>query len=267
MGRLVRIYLVLLKAAWLRALEYRAQIVLWVLTTILPFVMMAVWLTLVDEAGAIEGWGRTDFISYYVAVVFTRHLTSAWLVWDWDRCIRLGDLSFKLLKPLDPLHQLLGIETFGWKFLVVLVVFPIAALVLAASSLVRYSTHPFHWVAYLVSIVLALLLNIGLDSVVGVLSFWTTQSRNLNGLIVGISTFLSGWVAPLALFPAVFQNVANVLPFRQALALPIEILMGRLTPDAIGFGLLMQVLWIAIAFAVYRMLWQRGLKRYEAVGA
>jgi len=202
-----------------------------------------------------------------VAVVFTRHLVSAWLIWDWDRSIRTGDLSFKLLKPLDPLHQLIGIETLGWKFLVVLVVFPIAAVFLAASSLVRYSTNPFHWATYLLSIVLALLLNISLDSVVGVLSFWTTQSRNLSGLVTGIGTFLGGWVAPLALFPAEFQNVANVLPFRQALALPIEILMGRLTPEAIGFGMFMQVIWIAVLFAAYRMLWHRGLRRYDAVGA
>src|SRR5262245_39468266 len=267
MRRLLRIYRALLKAAWLRALEYRAQMILWILSSIFPLVMMAVWLALVDEAGSIQGWDKTDFISYYVAVTVVRHLTSAWLIWDWDENIRLGNLSFKLLKPVDPLHQLVGQEMLGWKVLVVAVVVPIAAFIALGTSLVSYSADPLHWAAFLVSIVLALLLNIFFYSLFGVFSFWRTQSRNLYILVFGVGQFLSGFIAPLALFPAEFQNVASLLPFRALVGLPVEILMGRLTPSEIGFGLVVTAIWVILFFVGYRILWYRGLRRYEAVGA
>jgi ABC-2 type transport system permease protein len=99
------------------------------------------------------------------------------------------------------------------------------------------------------------------------LGFWTTQSKNFYSLVYGVGQFLSGFIAPLALFPGVFQSIADLLPFRSALGLPIEILMGRLTFDQITAGLIITLVWTVAMFVLYRVLWQRGLKRYEAVGA
>ena len=42
MPRLLRIYGALMRASWTKALEYRAQVVLWVISGIFPLVMMAV---------------------------------------------------------------------------------------------------------------------------------------------------------------------------------------------------------------------------------
>ncbi len=100
MRRLMRIYRVLIQTAWATALEYRAQVLLWILSSIFPLVMMVVWLAVVDEAGPLTGWGRADFISYYVGAALVYQFTFVWTVWQWDDDIRTGDLSPKLLKPL-----------------------------------------------------------------------------------------------------------------------------------------------------------------------
>lgn len=267
MIKLLRVYRVLLRAAWLRALEYRAQLILWLLSSVFPLVMMAVWLALVDQAGAINGWGQSDFISYYVATTLVSQLTSAYLVWTWDENIRTGSLSMKLLKPVDPAHQMIGLELMGWKMLVALIIGPIVIMLALLSPSVNYTTNPLFLLAFVATVTLAGLMNVALACLFGVIAFWTTQSRNLYNLVFGVGQFLAGFIAPLAMFPEGIQQIARVLPFRSTLGLPVEILMGRLSLSEIGIGLAVTMLWGVLFFILYRALWPYALRRYEAVGA
>ena len=123
MRDLARSYRALLLASWSTALEYRAQIVVWILSFIFPLVMMVVWLAVVEEVGPAAGWDRSDFISYYLAAVVVDYLTSAWVTWDWDEDIRTGNLSVKLLKPLDPIHHYTT-NSLGWKVFILVVMLP-----------------------------------------------------------------------------------------------------------------------------------------------
>src|SRR5262245_28667339 len=99
-----RAYSALLRAYWMRALEYRGVIMIWILAGLLPLVMMMVWLTL-SAAGPVAGYDSTTFVSYYLMVILVRRLTGVWIIWDMDREIRLGELSFYLLKPIHPIHH------------------------------------------------------------------------------------------------------------------------------------------------------------------
>ena len=266
MPDLLRTYQALLKAAWATTLEYRAQALLWILSFLFPLIMMAVWLTIVDEAGPAAGWDRADFISYYVGAALVSQLTAAWILWNWDEDIRTGKLSVKLLKPLDPFHHYL-IDQLGWKVFIVVVIVPPVTVVAWLLPAIQYPLTLGLGIAFALSVIAGFALNIVMSSAFAMLAFWSTQVRNLYSLWYGAGQFLSGWIAPLALFPAGFRQVAWLLPFRSALGFPIEILMGRLTWLEIGFGFAVTGGWIAVFLIVYRFLWRLGLRRYEAVGA
>jgi ABC-2 type transport system permease protein len=60
--------------------------------------------------------------------------------------------------------------------------------------------------------------------------------------------------------------VANVLPFRYTIALPTEILLGRLSGTQITQGLFAQVAWIVGGYLIGALLWRTGLKRFTGVG-
>ena len=49
------------------AVTYRGRMVLWVLSGFFPLLLMAVWLTVVDESGPPAGWTTSDFLAYYAA--------------------------------------------------------------------------------------------------------------------------------------------------------------------------------------------------------
>ncbi len=263
---LARIYRALLGAAWATVLEYRAQIIIWILSFIFPLVMMVVWLAIVDEFGPAAGWTEADFIAYYLGAALVNHLTAAWVTWDWDDDIRTGNLSAKLLKPLDPFHHLLS-QQLAWQLFILLIIFPPVALVVWLSPTIGYPLTPGRVAACALSVIAGFALNMFMSSAFGMLGFWFTQARNLYGLWNGVGQFLSGFIAPLALFPESFRQIANWLPFRSTLSFPMEILMGRLTDPEIGFGFAVAGGWIAIFLITYRILWRLGLRRYEAVGA
>jgi len=266
MLRLARTYRALIHASWGRALEYRAQAVLWLLTGMFPLVMLAVWLAVVAEAGPLTGWGQSDFISYYVGAMLVYQLTGAWVLWDWDDDIRLGTLSLKLLKPLDPWHHFVS-DTLGWKLFAVVVFVPLISAVAMLSPVIQFPLTPLRLVLFALACLGGLSISLTMATAFAMISFWSTQSANAYSLVYGIGQFMSGWIAPLALFPAGVRQIADWLPFRSTLSFPLEILLGRASPDDMVFGFALTLAWIAIFLVIYRVLWRLGLRRYEAVGA
>lgn len=255
----------LIAASWALAVEYRAQGLLWILSFFFPLIMLAVWLAVVAEAGPVAGWDGPEFVSYYVAAAVVNHLTSAWILWDWDNDIRTGDLSTRLIKPLDPLHHYISSQ-FGWKIFILLVLVPPVAVAAWLLPIINYPLTPGRFAAFALSLVLGFAMSIAMSVAFAMIAFWSTQTRNLFSLWLGVGQFLSGWIVPLALFPPGLRTVAAWLPFRAALGLPVEILMGRLTPAETAQGFAVSLAWIAFFLLVYRALWGRGLRRYEAVG-
>jgi ABC-2 type transport system permease protein len=47
---------------------------------------------------------------------------------------------------------------------------------------------------------------------------------------------------------------------------PISIYMGKLTGGGIALGLLTQLFWVLVMYALARFMWRRGIKHYSAFG-
>lgn len=266
MRSLTRAYAVLVRAALLGILEYRTQALLWLIEVMFPLVMLAAWLAILSEAGSIAGWTGPDFISYYVAAALVNKCTSTWVAGQWMREINNGELAVKLLKPLDPFHQVLCLQL-GEQIFVYVIGLPILAVLPLMLPAVHFPIGLAAAVLFLLSVVLGYLLNVAMGTVFGLLAFWSPQTNTLYGLWVGVGQVLSGWVAPLLLFPTGVQQVAALLPFRGLLGFPVSLITGRLSGTAIAFGLAVDAVWIGVFFALARLLWTRGLRRYDAVGA
>ncbi|MGA7731779.1 MAG: ABC-2 family transporter protein [Chloroflexia bacterium] len=266
MSRVVRSYAALIRMGLAEAVAYRAQIVIGLFLALVPLMLMAVWLTLVDQVGPAAGWQRADFIAYYVGAAVVYHFTVSYAVWEWQHEIRNGDLSSRLLKPLDPFHFFFS-RSLGNKAFDVLLLTPVVVLAAFLVPELRFPLTPARFVVFAISLLSAFMLTTLMNTTFGMIAFWSTQSANLYLLWFGVGQFLSGWIAPLALFPDWFSQVAYLLPFHSTLGFPVEILIGRADDAAMVSGLMISLFW-NIAFALlYRLLWRRGIARYEAVGS
>jgi ABC-2 type transport system permease protein len=62
------------------------------------------------------------------------------------------------------------------------------------------------------------------------------------------------------------QDIARFLPFQWAFFFPIESLVGDLSNEELVRGLFVQLLWILIGLAIFRIAWRFAIRRYSAVG-
>jgi ABC-2 type transport system permease protein len=132
---------------------------------------------------------------------------------------------------------------------------------------VRLPLEPGRWALVALAVILAAAMRFFISFTTGLLAFWTTRATAIMELHAGVSMFLAGRVAPLALLPPAVATVAQVLWFPYMLAFPVDLLTGAApTGAALMRGFAGQLIWLAIWITAYRLAWHRGLRRYGAVG-
>lgn len=247
---------------------YRAELLIWMLSGTISFVMMALWIAQASGApgGQIGGFSPADFASYFVGTWVTTQLLVVWVVYELDYQIRLGHLSPKLLRPLDPLWEHLGSHVadklIRLPFLVL-----IAAVVLWLVPGAHFTTDPLVYLAYAALATLGFALRFLIEYCIGLLGFWTDSTIAFQDLLWLAYAALGGIFAPLTLYPAAVQAVARFTPFPYMIGLPARMLSGTATWAQVGHGFLVLAAW-ALGFWLLRLtLWRLGLRRYGAVGA
>jgi ABC-2 type transport system permease protein len=258
-------YLAMLRRSIGLTLEYRAGILIWMLVNVMPLVMLAVWYSLAED-GPIAGYSQNDFVSYYLLMTWVRQMTNVWVIWEIDYEIRHGDLSVKLLHPINPIHDYLA-GHISDKFFRFVVLLPLAILAWLIFPTIHYDITPVTLILFLVALVMSFIMRFVSQYCFGILAFWISSATTLNEIWFATSMMLGGIVAPLDLFPEQVRAVANYLPFRFMLSFPVEIVSGRLSPGDMAIGMAMTILWLAFFLVLYRWLWRHGVRQFSAFGA
>lgn len=256
---------VLLTVYWAFSLEYRAVIIVWILSTTIPLVMMAVWARLA-ESGAIGGFSSGDFIAYYLANMLVMHLVSTWHGLELSRNIRMGEINPYLLKPFHPLWYY-GLRALPTKPLRLPIYLPPMLLVAWLHPGVRYNVQPVALLSFVASMVIAYMLVFFMQSSLALLAFWISHAEPLVLFWYQLRLLFSGYVVPLALFPPVVREVIWWLPFRFTLSLPLEILVGKTPQSEWGMALMVGMGWTLFFWGLTWILWRRGLRVYTAFGS
>ena len=261
-----RRYAALIRNSWLVDLQYRAAIVLWILWGVTePAIALGLW-WVIAGAGPVAGYSRTDFARYFFALMLINQLTIAWDSWYLDRWIRNGELNFRLARPLNPVHEAVA-ENLAYKVRSAGTILVVWLVVAAAWPAVRLPLDPGRWALTAVAVGLAAAMRFFISYATGLTAFWTTRATAIMELHAGLSLFLAGRIAPLALLPPAVASVAGVLWFPYMLAFPVNLLTGAVPNQAALLrGFAGQVVWLLFWLAAYRLAWSRGIRRYGAVG-
>lgn len=262
--QLARVVAALWKISFAEAVAYRASMLAWILTTTFPLVSLALWTGLAAD-GPIGGYDRDAFAGYFIAAFLVRQATASWVVWDLEQQIRSGDLSALLLRPVHPLlhHVMQNLAALPVRAALAL---PLGGVVLALAG---GSASP-SWAALAAlvpALALAWLLSFLVQASVACAAFWITTSSSLYEAWLGLYMVLSGTALPTSLFPGPIAAVVRVLPFHATLGFPVELVLGRVSGPAIAGGLALQAGWVAVFAGLTALLWRRGVRAYEAVGA
>ena len=264
MRRFASMYAALLRVGAASAFAYRAEFFIWVLTTNMPLVNLALW-TAVARDAPIEGWGQPDFVAYFLATLVVRLLTGCWVVWAMTNEIKTGTMAMRLLRPVHPLLAY-SAENLAALPMRITMSLPVATVLMLTVGHDHLTHDPLTWLTVGVMIANAWIMTFLVMAIVGSLAFFMDSAASLFDVWLGLYTIFSGYLVPLTLFPPWLRDLSHVLPFRLMLGLPVEAMLGHLTHAELLQGLAWQAGYVAFFFAVMQLTWTRGVKRFAAFG-
>jgi ABC-2 type transport system permease protein len=242
--------------------EYRIELILWILSGSLPIILMGIWMQ-AAQTGKF-GFAPLDFAHYFFAVFLIRQITVVWVIYEFEEEVIQGKLSPKLLQPLDP----------GWHHVArhISEKFARAPFILLLIGLFFWLYPQAFWLPrlsnsllFIVAALLAFMLRFIIQYTLAMFSFWTERAIALENLWFLFYLFLSGMIAPLSLFPESVRAIALLTPFPYLIDFPASILLG--VPVDLTRGFLSIIAWLFIFFGLNRLLWRAGLKQYSGMGA
>ncbi|MTJ06912.1 ABC-2 family transporter protein [Anabaena sp. UHCC 0204] len=254
--------LIFLSVYYAYMLEYRSELILWVLSGSLPIIMMGVWVQAAE--GGIFGLEPVDFARYFFAVFLARQISVVWVIYEFEKEVVEGKLSPKLLQPIDPVwhdvayhaaERLARIPFILLLSMLFFVLYPQAFWLPSIANLLLF----------ILAGIMAFALRFIMQYTFAMFAFWTERATALENLWFLFFLFLSGLIAPLDVFPEDVRNIVMLTPFPYIIDFPARILVGL--PVDLTRGFLSILGWFLIFLGANRVLWRLGLKKYSGMGA
>jgi ABC-2 type transport system permease protein len=267
LARSLRAVPALMRIGFAEAVAYRAEFVVWMLSTTLPLVNLALWSTVARESpgGMFGRYTQTAFVAYFLATLIVRNLTGSWVVWEINQEIRMGTLSMRLLRPIHPFLAY-ATQHLAAVPLRSLVALPVAIVLLVTVGKGHLVSDPLLIALLPVSIAGAWLITFVAMLVMGTLGLFMERSTAIFEVWLGLFAVLSGYLVPLELMPAWVSRLAYWLPFRYMLGAPVELMIGKSDRAAAFQDLALQYGYITFFVLLAMLVWRAGVRRFEAFG-
>lgn len=254
----------MLRVGFSSAVAYRAEFLVWILTTNTPLIMLLVWSSVAREE-PLGQMGQEELGAYFLAALIVRLLTGSWVVWDMVFEIRQGEIAMRLLRPVHPFLAYAA-ENVAALPLRALVALPVAVVALAWLGADQLSSDPLAWAFVPLSIAGAWLITFFAMAAIGSLGFFWESTLSVYDLWLGLFFVFSGYTVPLELFPPEIGAAIEWLPFRFLLSFPVEVMLGLVDRSAMVTGFVAQWLYVVLFALVAQAIWRAGLRRYAAYG-
>jgi ABC-2 type transport system permease protein len=257
-----RIATTLLGVYYAYMLEYRAELLFWMLSGSLPLILMGVWAK--AAAAGQFSLSSLEFVRYFLAVFLVRQFTVVWVIWDFERQVVQGTLSPKLLQPLDPgWHHFLSHTAERLSRLPLVVGFLAIIFWIYPQALWQTSWQNLGLCA--LTTTMAFVLRFLMQYTFAMFAFWIERAVAIEQFWFLFYLFLSGIIAPLEVFPPLVRSLVLWTPFPYLIHIPASFLVGLAVNP--WQAVLVTLAWIGFFWLVNRWLWHRGLRRYSGMGA
>jgi ABC-2 type transport system permease protein len=233
--------------------------------TVFGFMRAYVLLALFQGRQSIGGYDASATLTY---TWLTQALIMTIYIWGWQDLalrIRSGDIAGDLVRPVHPLRAALAFDLGRavyhalFRGLPPLLIGALAFRLVAPSGILE-------WMAFAVSVVLAVVVSYAFRVIYNVAAFWTTDHRGPLLLGAIAANIFSGFIIPVAFFPDWLAAIAHATPFPSMVQLPIDIFVGRAVgADVIGV-LVVQLAWALGLMAAAVLLFERGVRRLVVQG-
>lgn len=246
----MRIYLELARLAFQQQFAYRAATLAGLFTNAVFGVMLAsVYLGLYSsraEGASVEGLTAADTVTYVWIAQAMIMPVYIWGWWDIIATIRTGMVVSDMIKPTDYFAYWLSRDA-GRALAHILLRFVPTIGIGAAFYDLLYPTSILQGIAFVGSLLLAVLISFCIRFIFNLFGFWILDHRGLAGFSAVFIGAFSGHLLPINWYPDALRGVINLLPFRAMVMTPVDIWLGQVHA---GVGLGLQLFWTIAMIAV-----------------
>jgi ABC-2 type transport system permease protein len=246
-------------------IAYRASGLIWVTIDLATAVTMPLVWARASHSGPIGGFTTSDFILYYLCMLFLGSFITSHIMWELAMEIKEGQFSTMLLRPMS-FYQINFFRNLSWRFIRPMLFAPFFVLLLFAyRGFLHTATIHLGW-DFWASVILGHLVSFTFVMMMSMLALFTQEVTSIFELYYIPMLFLSGQLFPIAILPMWAAKLAKFFPFYFTTGAPTEILIGRVSGTAAYQALGIQLGWIVVCYGISRLLWAKGLKHYTGVG-
>jgi viologen exporter family transport system permease protein len=235
-----------------------------VLTIFQMVIFIYFWNAVYASTATLGGLTLDQTINYILWARILAPLVETRLLFFFGYNIRLGQIGIELTRPLD-LQARMVMETYARLAMFIVQRFPLVLVAWLFLGL-QLPRDPAQWAAFLVSLVLGQGVLFMFDWILACLAFYVTEVWGMSVVRVAIGSFFGGALIPLVMMPVWLQNIARLMPFAQALSVPVGFLTG-ITPAAEApRAWLIQVVWLVVLTFASRRVFDVAVRKVTVQG-
>ncbi len=220
-----------------------------------------------EPGGGMHGYTYGSMIYYYLLTILVSNLvTPTEDEWQIASDIREGQINSFLTKPLSYLAYRFSIFLSGRLVYTIITIAPIALIFFFFRSYIILPSNLIAWLAALVSLGMSAMIQFFITYSIAMMAFWILEISTIVFIVYSFEYFLGGAMFPVDIMPPIFQEFLKWSPFYYELFCPIAIFLERLKGADMMLALAIQTGWLIATWSVARLMWQRGLGHYQAVG-
>ncbi|MGL5646321.1 MAG: ABC transporter permease [Clostridium sp.] len=249
------------------SMEYRVDFLFSLISCIFPIIIqVSLWSAIYKATGTgiVYGYSYKQMIMYTLLVGLVGKFLSTGFEWEINDDIKMGGLSKYIVRPINYIYYRLSCFLGGRISLSVVVIFFMTSIMIAFPNEEKLTLLRIVWI--ITTFMLAMLLNFFIYFILGISAFYFTEVAKIFPAVSIIFTVISGGIFPLDILGEGYMEFLNVLPFKYMLQFPVDVLIGKISNEGILFGITIQLIWAVIIFVFLKVLFNKGLKKYIAIG-
>ena len=266
---MIKKYTAVLKINWIHALEYRANALVGVVAILSGlFIEYQIWNLIFLSQGveSIKGFSFQELMIFIFLSIMVGQLKSSWHTsGEMIEGIRTGDINKYLIRPISYFNyhfmMFIGVNSlyytvYSLLLLVTIIVFP----GLLFPSIINI-------IGFILALSISVFLSYSIYYIMICCAFWFGEVR---AIIVAYNLsmiILSGQYIPIRLFPDHVLDIIKLTPLLYLVDFPVSIATGRIPIEDWGFNFIVSIGWCIIMWFIGSLVYNRGIRNYEAYGS
>ena len=261
-------YWKIINTEWQRQLTYRLEFFGFRLGNFLEIaVQLIIWTIIFRQQDIIRGYNYNEMMTYIIVGWLFLFLTGNYGFEEKvSTQIKDGHLSNFLTKPIGYLRYIVAVSigrislALGTSILIIIIfiAFYHKVMYFPENILVIPLIIAMLFFGYFIKLFLSILM--------GFLAFWTTEIYGFHYSFGVLSKLLSGAYFPLGLIGGYTLQISLIFPFAYTFYFPVQLYLEKISLLQGLKGLGIEILWLFALYAIIKLVWKKGLKKYESVG-